>query len=427
MSMTINYDQMTLNVSKLSFCRVGAHGRISFSRKRFVLKRLAMCICVLEVQPKSQRKRSRSSRTYYPSHIPALLEENRSSFSVASMSPNILEDEMSDKVADAVDQLDLASSPVKDDYPPRLLKKREQGASVSSKPKKKEEDGDKDFEDFTSLAQSLQVPKETKDGTIVLTTGGIKLPEQPAADKERKEDDNRKFRFVTAKDFDLLKVIGMGAFGKVLQVRQKKTQRILAMKVISKRVLQRKSGYIENIHAERKILTRVRSPFVVTMHCSFQTREKLFLIMDFLAGGELFLWLGREGCFLEKTAAFYVAEIILALDHLHSLNILHRDLKPENILLGSDGHVCVTDFGLAKDFSDTGGFDDEENRALTICGTQGERNGWNFTFIMFLVLSHDACFVFSLLQNTWLPKCCHDRATVVLLISGRWAVLLTKW
>ena len=97
--------------------------------------------------------------------------------------------------------------------------------------------------------------------------------------------------------------------------------------------------------------------------------------MDFLAGGELFLRLGREGIFLEKDAAFYLGEIILGLDHLHQIGILHRDLKPENILLSNDNHVCLTDFGLAKDFGENwgkGGEDDgEQERALTICGTQG--------------------------------------------------------
>jgi hypothetical protein len=146
---------------------------------------------------------------------------------------------------------------------------------------------------------------------------------------------NPKARYVTPKDFELLKVIGMGAFGKVLQVRNKRSKKILAMKVISKRLVSRKAGLIENVQAERNILTKVRHPFVVSMHCSFQTKEKLFIIMDFLAGGELFLRLGREGIFLEKTAAFYLAEIILALDHLHHHGVLHRDLKPENILLGS--------------------------------------------------------------------------------------------
>jgi hypothetical protein len=143
------------------------------------------------------------------------------------------------------------------------------------------------------------------------------------------DPDTGQRRYVSPKDFELLKVIGMGAFGKVLQVRNRTTQQVLAMKVISKRLLRRKGdGMMENIQAERNILKRVRHPFIVAMHCSFQSREKLFIIMDFLAGGELFLRLGREGIFLEKTAAFYLAEIILALDHLHTLGILHRDLKP---------------------------------------------------------------------------------------------------
>jgi len=184
------------------------------------------------------------------------------------------------------------------------------------------------------------------------------------------DDDIKSKRYVTPQDFDLLKVIGMGAFGKVLQVKNKQTKQILAMKVISKRLLKRKTSYVENVQAEREILTKVNHPFIVTMHCSFQTKEKLFIIMDFLAGGELFLRLGREGIFLEKTAAFYIAEIVLALEHLHSKGILHRDLKPENILLSLDGHLCITDFGLAKDFQWDDGEVKEDGKALTVCGTQ---------------------------------------------------------
>ena len=199
--------------------------------------------------------------------------------------------------------------------------------------------------------------------------------ETPVAVEEERASGEKPGRYVTPKDFELLKVIGMGAFGKVLQVRNRQNKKILAMKVISKRILKHKSEYIENIHAERDILTKIRHPFVVTMHCSFQTKEKLFIIMDFLAGGELFLRLGREGIFREKTAAFYLGEIILALDHLHTRGVLHRDLKPENILLCSDGHVCVTDFGLARDFSGEAGFggfntEEDESRARTVCGTQ---------------------------------------------------------
>lgn len=191
-------------------------------------------------------------------------------------------------------------------------------------------------------------------------------PSPAEPDKEPEEKTGR--TFIAPKDFELLKVIGMGAFGKVLQVRNRHSTKIFAMKIISKRLIKRKMSYVDNILAERNILSKLSNhPFIVTMHASFQTREKLFIIMDFCAGGELFLKLGREGIFRESTAAFYLAEITLALEHLHSINVLHRDLKPENILLGSDGHCCVTDFGLAKDFTGSGANDDE--RARTLCGT----------------------------------------------------------
>ncbi|KAL9179340.1 hypothetical protein ACHAXT_008630 [Thalassiosira profunda] len=181
--------------------------------------------------------------------------------------------------------------------------------------------------------------------------------------------DTKSEHFVAPKDFELLCVIGMGAFGKVLQVRNRHSSQIYAMKIISKRLIKRKGAYVENILAERNILSKITThPFIVTMRASFQTREKLFIIMDFCAGGELFLKVAREGHFREKTAAFYLAEITLALEHLHSVNVLHRDLKPENILLGSDGHCCLTDFGLAKDFTGAGENGDED-RARTLCGT----------------------------------------------------------
>ena len=182
-----------------------------------------------------------------------------------------------------------------------------------------------------SIHSEREQPKSTAKSVSIrnlveeLKDAEQKLPDiQPHAATALEEMVLQKGRFVSPNDFELLKVIGMGAFGKVLQVRSKVTGQILAMKVISKRKLKSKHGYVENVKAERDILTRVKHPFVVTMHCSFQTREKLFILMDFLAGGELFLRLGREGIFLEKTAAFYLAEIILALDHLHSLGIIHR-------------------------------------------------------------------------------------------------------
>mmetsp|Transcript_22239 Transcript_22239/g.55068 ORF Transcript_22239/g.55068 Transcript_22239/m.55068 type:complete len:811 (-) Transcript_22239:132-2564(-) len=235
----------------------------------------------------------------------------------------------------------------------------------------------------TTKQRSVSIGTDQRDFSSARRDHSVKISENgnneaTAVDSSSSADNNNHnggdttHRYVTPKDFELLKVIGMGAFGKVLQVRNKQSKQILAMKIISKRQLRKSSGYIENVQAERNILQRVNHPFVVKMHCSFQTREKLFILMDFLAGGELFLRLGREGIFLERDAAFYLAETISALDHLHNLGILHRDLKPENILLCNDGHICLTDFGLAKDFG-TGwasGSDDDQERARTICGTK---------------------------------------------------------
>lgn len=228
-----------------------------------------------------------------------------------------------------------------------------------------------DFEDFERSMTLTGVTVEEAQASATAAESTTPTDHQFETSKSEEADDNKKF--VTPKDFELLKVIGMGAFGKVIQVRNKQSSQILAMKIISKRQLRKKSGYIENVQAERNILKRVDHPFVVKMHCSFQTRDKLFILMDFLAGGELFLRLGKEGIFLEASACFYVAEIILGVEHLHCHGILHRDLKPENILLCNDGHICLTDFGLAKDFgtdwSDQDGTEDQE-RARTICGTQ---------------------------------------------------------
>ena len=215
---------------------------------------------------------------------------------------------------------------------------------------------DEDFETFHTAIQDKISPSPSSSSD---------------PNEEKKEDSSQpNDRFVIPKDFELLKVIGMGSFGKVLSVRSKSTSKVMAMKVISKRLLKKKSAYIENIQAEREILTKLRHPFVVTMHCSFQSREKLFIIMDFCAGGELFLKIGMEGIFLESEASFYISEIILALEYLHQRHVLHRDLKPENILLQADGHVCVTDFGLAKDFSSNDhSLKEQHDFAMTICGT----------------------------------------------------------
>ncbi|GLB33573.1 putative protein kinase C terminal domain [Lyophyllum shimeji] len=155
-------------------------------------------------------------------------------------------------------------------------------------------------------------------------------------------------RALTPRDFEFLKLIGRGTFGKVFQVRKKDTKRIYAMKVLSKKEIVAKKEVAHTI-GERKILQRsLDSPFLVGLKFSFQTDSDLYLVTDFKSGGELFWHLQRETRFSEERARFYIAELVLALEHLHKFDIVYRDLKPENILLDATGHVALCDFGLSK-------------------------------------------------------------------------------
>ncbi|XP_019184433.1 PREDICTED: serine/threonine-protein kinase AtPK2/AtPK19-like [Ipomoea nil] len=166
---------------------------------------------------------------------------------------------------------------------------------------------------------------------------------------------------VGLEDFEVLKVVGQGAFGKVYQVQKIDTSEIFAMKVMRKDKVLDKSQ-TEYMISERNILTKIDHPFIVQLKYSFQTKYRLYLVLDFVNGGHLFFQLCRQGLFREDLARIYTAEIVSAVSHLHDKGIIHRDLKPENILLDAEGHVVLTDFGLAKQF-------DENSRFNSLCGT----------------------------------------------------------
>ncbi|EDK43093.1 serine/threonine-protein kinase SCH9 [Lodderomyces elongisporus NRRL YB-4239] len=151
-------------------------------------------------------------------------------------------------------------------------------------------------------------------------------------------------------DFEFLRLLGKGTFGQVFQVKKKDTSRIYAMKILSKKVIVKKKEIAHTI-GERNILVRTSaaaSPFIVGLKFSFQTPTDLFLVTDYMSGGELFWHLQKDGRFSEERAKFYIAELILALEHLHDNDIVYRDLKPENILLDANGHIALCDFGLSK-------------------------------------------------------------------------------
>ena len=155
---------------------------------------------------------------------------------------------------------------------------------------------------------------------------------------------------MTADDFESLRCLGKGTYGTVLLVKQRTTGRLYAQKQFKKASLVVHKKLIEQTKTERQILESVnRHPFVVKLFYAFQDQEKLYLILEYGQGGELFTHLNTEKMFSESTAAFYMAEMVLALSHLHStLGVLYRDLKPENCLLDAEGHLLLTDFGLSK-------------------------------------------------------------------------------
>ncbi|XP_010540353.1 PREDICTED: probable serine/threonine protein kinase IRE4 isoform X2 [Tarenaya hassleriana] len=148
-------------------------------------------------------------------------------------------------------------------------------------------------------------------------------------------------------DFEIIKPISRGAFGKVFLARKRTTGDFFAIKVLKKLDMIRKND-IERILAERNILITVRNPFVVRFFYSFTCRDNLYLVMEYLNGGDLYSLLRKVGCLEEDVARIYIAELVLALEYLHSLGVVHRDLKPDNLLIAHDGHIKLTDFGLSK-------------------------------------------------------------------------------
>lgn len=169
-------------------------------------------------------------------------------------------------------------------------------------------------------------------------------------------------------NFELLKVLGTGAYGKVFLVRKtdgQDTNKLYAMKVLKKATIVQKAKTTEHIKTERQVLESIRElPFLVKLYYAFQTDAKLHLILEYIRGGELFTHLFKRERFNENEVRFYTGEITIALEHLHKLGIIYRDIKLENILLDQDGHICLCDFGLSKEFTSS-----NEKRTYSFCGT----------------------------------------------------------
>lgn len=148
-------------------------------------------------------------------------------------------------------------------------------------------------------------------------------------------------------DFEVVKLISNGAYGAVYLVKHKQTRQRFAMKKINKNNLMLRNQ-VEQVFAERDILSFADNPFVVSMYCSFETKKHLCLVMEYVEGGDCANLLKNIGPFPPDMARFYFAETVLAVEYLHSYGIVHRDLKPDNLLITALGHIKLTDFGLSK-------------------------------------------------------------------------------
>jgi serine/threonine protein kinase len=244
---------------------------------------------------------------------------------------------------------------------------------------------EKDTETLRQIRQDIQTVREVK------TLFSRDEPELNVPDTPKKK--------TSLDDFELLCVLGRGTFGKVMKVRHNETGNIYAMKAIKKaRVIE--GNMVESTKNEQTILKNIKHPYIVGLHYAFQTYDTLYLVLDFLVGGELFFHLQGDERFAIDKARFYAAEIFLALEHLHKNDIIYRDLKPENIVLNAQGHAILTDFGLSK-------IQIPDNvQTYTFCGTpeylapeilKGQGHGkpvdfWSFGILLYTLLVGHAPF-----------------------------------
>uniref|UniRef100_A0A8C9WIL8 non-specific serine/threonine protein kinase n=1 Tax=Scleropages formosus TaxID=113540 RepID=A0A8C9WIL8_SCLFO len=209
----------------------------------------------------------------------------------------------------------------------------------------------------TVIERTFHVDRsEESDGTM------DKSPFKASGMEEMEVSISKSRPKVTMCDFDYLKLLGKGTFGKVILVREKATGMYYAMKILRKDVIIAKDEVAHTV-TESRVLQNTRHPFLTTLKYAFQTHDRLCFVMEYANGGELFFHLSRERVFTEDRARFYGAEIVSALEYLHSRNVVYRDLKLENLMLDKDGHIKITDFGLCKE-----GITDEATMK-TFCGT----------------------------------------------------------
>jgi len=169
----------------------------------------------------------------------------------------------------------------------------------------------------------------------------------------------REAQSFTLTDFEVMTTLGTGTFGRVRLVKQLASEQFFALKILKKSEIIRLKQ-VAHIKSEVTLLKMIQHPFVVNLIGHFQDERKLYMVLEYIHGGELFSHLRREGRFSDDHSRYYAAEIVLAFGYMHGMNIVYRDLKPENLLISTTGHMKITDFGFAKQI---------EDRTWTLCGT----------------------------------------------------------
>eukprot|EP01006_Ploeotia_vitrea_P036068 TRINITY_DN65963_c5_g3_i5.p1 TRINITY_DN65963_c5_g3~~TRINITY_DN65963_c5_g3_i5.p1 ORF type:complete len:328 (+),score=6.33 TRINITY_DN65963_c5_g3_i5:57-1040(+) len=251
------------------------------------------------------------------------------------------------------------------------------------------------------MGKKLSKPGEESDNNVdgssspINTKSPSSKSNSPAPDSTTADDYPEYASKLTVDDFDLLKVLGKGSFGKVMLVKKKDDPNgtLYAMKTLRKSALA-KRNQLAHTSTERVILQKISSPFLVHLEYAFQTPDKLYMVIDYMGGGELFFWLKRDKRFSEPRARLYAAQIACGLGALHSADIIYRDLKPENILCGEDiEDVKIADFGLSKmvlpDEKMQGACGTLSYVAPEVLAMQGygvQADVWSIGVILFLIL-----------------------------------------
>ena len=206
---------------------------------------------------------------------------------------------------------------------------------------------------YITRKYNLKTVKNTEWNNIIEKINQLNIPDSEK-EKVKKEIYNkemlksRKLREKqTIRDYESLAIIGRGAFGEVHVCKEIKTGKIVAIKKIKKEILIQKNQII-HIRNEQLIMSKVKSPWIIELKASFQEDDYLYLVMEYLPGGDLMALLIKKDILNENEAKFYISELILAIESIHKLDCIHRDIKPDNILIDSNGHIKLSDFGLAK-------------------------------------------------------------------------------